>query len=49
MTDKPLAIPQTAALEQHSEAMQVRHHASVRGHLEDMPEVRDWTRPEKTR
>jgi xylulose-5-phosphate/fructose-6-phosphate phosphoketolase len=23
----------------------VRHHAYIREHLEDMPEVRDWTWP----
>ena len=31
------------ALERHCEAMLERHHAYVREHLEDMPEVRDWT------
>jgi xylulose-5-phosphate/fructose-6-phosphate phosphoketolase len=32
-----------AALEEHCEAMLGRHHDYVREHLEDMPEVRDWT------
>jgi xylulose-5-phosphate/fructose-6-phosphate phosphoketolase len=32
-----------AALEEHCEAMLARHHDYVREHLEDMPEVRDWT------
>jgi xylulose-5-phosphate/fructose-6-phosphate phosphoketolase len=30
-------------LVQHCEAMLARHHDYVREHLEDMPEVRDWT------
>jgi xylulose-5-phosphate/fructose-6-phosphate phosphoketolase len=30
-------------LEAHCEEMLDRHHAYVREHLEDMPEVRDWT------
>ncbi|MEY2441211.1 MAG: xylulose-5-phosphate/fructose-6-phosphate phosphoketolase [bacterium] len=38
--------PGAAALERHCEAMLVRHHAYIREHLEDMPEVRDWTWPE---
>jgi xylulose-5-phosphate/fructose-6-phosphate phosphoketolase len=37
--------PGAHALEQHCEAMLVRHHAYIREHLEDMPEVRDWTWP----
>jgi len=41
--------PGARALEQHCEAMLVRHHAYIREHLEDMPEVRDWTWPETTR
>jgi xylulose-5-phosphate/fructose-6-phosphate phosphoketolase len=32
-----------AELEAHCEEMLDRHHAYVREHLEDMPEVRDWT------
>ena len=32
-----------AALEEHCEGMLARHHDYVREHLEDMPEVRDWT------
>jgi xylulose-5-phosphate/fructose-6-phosphate phosphoketolase len=32
-----------AELEAHCEEMLARHHAYVREHLEDMPEVRDWT------
>jgi xylulose-5-phosphate/fructose-6-phosphate phosphoketolase len=32
-----------AELEAHCEAMLARHHAYVREHLEDMPEVRDWS------
>ncbi len=34
----------TAELEAHCHAMLARHQAYVREHLEDMPEVRDWTR-----
>ena len=33
------------ALEAHCQEMLDRHHAYVREHLEDMPEVRDWTWP----
>ncbi len=32
-----------AELEAHCREMLERHHAYVREHLEDMPEVRDWT------
>jgi xylulose-5-phosphate/fructose-6-phosphate phosphoketolase len=32
-----------AALEEHCEEMLARHHDHVSEHLEDMPEVRDWT------
>jgi len=32
-----------AELEAHCEEMLSRHHAYVREHLEDMPEIRDWT------
>ena len=32
-----------AELEAHCEEMLARHHAYVREHLEDIPEVRDWT------
>jgi xylulose-5-phosphate/fructose-6-phosphate phosphoketolase len=32
-----------SALEEHCEEMLARHHDYVREHLEDMPEVRDWT------
>jgi xylulose-5-phosphate/fructose-6-phosphate phosphoketolase len=35
--------PGAAALEEHCEEMLRRHHDYVREHLEDMPEVRDWT------
>jgi xylulose-5-phosphate/fructose-6-phosphate phosphoketolase len=35
--------PGAAELERHCEAMLVRHQAYIREHLEDMPEVRDWT------
>jgi|GEM_PF-2075409 len=35
--------PGAAALERHCDAMLVRHHAYIREHLADMPEVRDWT------
>ena len=38
--------PGARALERHCEAMLVRHHAYIREHFEDMPEVRDWTWPE---
>ncbi|HET6999522.1 MAG TPA: phosphoketolase family protein [Solirubrobacterales bacterium] len=31
------------ALEQHCQEMLERHHSYVREHLEDMPEIRDWT------
>ena len=37
--------PGAAALEERCEAMLTRHHAYIRKHLEDMPEVRDWTWP----
>jgi xylulose-5-phosphate/fructose-6-phosphate phosphoketolase len=30
-------------LEDHCRSMLARHHDYVREHLEDMPEVRDWT------
>jgi xylulose-5-phosphate/fructose-6-phosphate phosphoketolase len=37
-------IPSGATeLEAHCEEMLERHHAHVREHLEDLPEVRDWT------
>ena len=37
-------VPAGAAeLERHCEEMLDRHHSYVREHLEDMPEVRDWT------
>ena len=43
-----LAIaPGALALERCCEAMLVRHHAYIREHFEDMPEVRDWTWPER--
>ncbi|HKO38807.1 MAG TPA: phosphoketolase family protein [Solirubrobacterales bacterium] len=32
-----------AELEAHCEEMLERHHSYVREHLEDMPEIRDWT------
>jgi xylulose-5-phosphate/fructose-6-phosphate phosphoketolase len=38
--------PGALALERSCEAMLVRHHAYIREHLQDMPEVRDWTWPE---
>ena len=34
-----------AALEEHCHAMLARHRRHIREHLEDMPEVRDWTWP----
>ncbi len=37
--------PGAHALERHCEAMLARHPAYIREHLEDMPEVRDWTWP----
>ena len=37
--------PGALALERHCEAMLVHHHAYIREHFEDMPEVRDWTWP----
>jgi xylulose-5-phosphate/fructose-6-phosphate phosphoketolase len=39
--------PGAQALERHCETMLVRHHAYIREHLEDMPEVRDWTWPQE--
>jgi len=38
--------PGARALERHCEQQLVRHHAHIRQHFEDMPEVRDWTWPE---
>jgi xylulose-5-phosphate/fructose-6-phosphate phosphoketolase len=32
-----------AELKAHCEEMLERHHSYVREHLEDMPEIRDWT------
>jgi xylulose-5-phosphate/fructose-6-phosphate phosphoketolase len=39
--------PGARALERHCEALLVRHHAYIREHFEDMPEVRDWSWPEQ--
>jgi len=39
--------PGARALEHFCEAQLVRHHGYIREHLEDMPEVRDWTWPEQ--
>jgi len=37
-------VPEGAPeLEDHCRAMLVRHGGYIRDHLEDMPEVRDWT------
>jgi xylulose-5-phosphate/fructose-6-phosphate phosphoketolase len=36
---------QANALEEHCRSMLARHHDYVREHLEDMPEIRDWTWP----
>jgi len=37
-------VPEGASeLEDHCRAMLVRHRSYIRDHLEDMPEVRDWT------
>ncbi len=33
----------SAALEEHCREMLARHEAYIREHLEDMPEIRDWT------
>jgi len=41
--------PGALALEGLCETMLARHHAYIREHLEDMPEVRDWTWPETLR
>jgi xylulose-5-phosphate/fructose-6-phosphate phosphoketolase len=38
--------PGARALEHHCEAQLLRHHAYIREHFEDMPEVREWTWPE---
>ena len=38
--------PGARSLELYCEAMLVRHHAYIREHFEDMPEVRDWTWPQ---
>jgi xylulose-5-phosphate/fructose-6-phosphate phosphoketolase len=35
--------PGADELEEHCQAMLARHHAYVREHFEDMPEVRDWS------
>ena len=34
---------QTQALADHCKAMLERHETYIREHLEDLPEVRDWT------
>ncbi len=37
-------VPEGAPeLEEHCRTMLVRHHGYIREHLEDMPEIRDWT------
>ena len=41
----PQRPPGADALEEHCEAMLARHHTYIREHLEDMPEIRDWTWP----
>jgi xylulose-5-phosphate/fructose-6-phosphate phosphoketolase len=41
--------PGAGALERYCEAMLVRHHAYIREHFEDMPQVRDWSWPEQLR
>jgi xylulose-5-phosphate/fructose-6-phosphate phosphoketolase len=41
----PRRPPGADGLEQHCEAMLARHHNYIREHLEDLPEVRDWTWP----
>ena len=38
-------LPRMRELEEYCNAMLLRHHAYVREHLEDMPEVRDWLWP----
>jgi xylulose-5-phosphate/fructose-6-phosphate phosphoketolase len=37
--------PGADELERHCNSMLARHHDYVREHLEDMPEIRDWTWP----
>ena len=39
----PRRVAGADELEAHCHAMLERHHAYVREHLEDMPEVRDWS------
>ena len=39
----PRRPPGADELEAHCHEMLARHHAYVREHLEDMPEVRDWS------
>ncbi|MBS1844272.1 MAG: phosphoketolase family protein [Actinobacteria bacterium] len=39
----PRRVDGADALETHCHAMLERHHSYVREHLEDMPEVRDWS------
>lgn len=39
----PRRVAGADELEAHCQAMLERHHAYVREHLEDMPEVRDWS------
>ena len=39
----PRRVEGADELEAHCQAMLERHHAYVREHLEDMPEVRDWS------
>ena len=41
----PTLPPGATELLAYCEQMLQRHHVYVREHLEDMPEVRDWTWP----
>jgi xylulose-5-phosphate/fructose-6-phosphate phosphoketolase len=41
--DKGRAVPNADVLIQRCDQQLARHHDYVREHLDDMPEVRDWT------
>jgi xylulose-5-phosphate/fructose-6-phosphate phosphoketolase len=42
----PRRPPGAEGLEEHCRAMLARHHTYIREHLEDMPEIREWSWPD---